>query len=169
MSDRGKVRSRLEAQGFLGLTDGEIEKLNYWFRLAPAICLVWTTVGVAMASPAVLIALVPFAVLGAVLPVHPFDVIYNYGIRLVTGGPKIPRYGRPRRSACMMASLMISIMAAAFYFGFSAAGYVIGGVMFGMAGVQVATGFCVPSFFYGLIFGSPGTTGRRVDPQPSVQ
>jgi hypothetical protein len=36
--------------------------------------------------------LVPFAALGAILPGHPFDVFYNYGLRHLLGTPALPRY-----------------------------------------------------------------------------
>ena len=151
----GTIRKRIEAQGFTGLSDGEISELNYWFRLAPAICLTWTAVGVAIASPAVLFCLVPFALLGAVLPGHPFDLVYNRLIRHVINRREIPVYGRPRRFACLMASVMISITASVFYLGLPVVGYILGFMMFGMATVNVTTGFCVPSFIYGLVFGKP--------------
>src|SRR5262249_50290832 len=35
------TRSRIEAQGFLGLDDRIIDELNYWLRLSPAICMIW--------------------------------------------------------------------------------------------------------------------------------
>ena len=67
------VRERIQAQGFCGL-DAQI---NYPLRLSPAICMVWVAVGTALASPTILWALAPFAALGAILPGHPFDVLYN--------------------------------------------------------------------------------------------
>src|SRR5215469_14862295 len=75
------VRERIQAQGFCGLSDAMYAQINYPLRLSPAICMVWAAVGTALASPTILWALVPFAVLGAILPGHPFDVLYNYGLR----------------------------------------------------------------------------------------
>jgi hypothetical protein len=49
-------------------------------RLSPAICMIWAAVGTARNSPMVLWTLAPFAALGAILPGHPFDGLYNYGL-----------------------------------------------------------------------------------------
>jgi hypothetical protein len=64
--------------------------MNYPLRLSPAICMVWTAVGTALASPTILWALAPFAALGAILPGYPFDVLYNYGLRHLLGTPRLP-------------------------------------------------------------------------------
>ena len=73
----GTVRENIQAQGFCGLDDKTSAQLNYPLRLSPAICMVWAAVGTALASPTILWALAPFAALGAILPGHPFDVLYN--------------------------------------------------------------------------------------------
>ena len=75
------LRKRIEMQGFTGLSDAEVRQINYPLRLAPAICMVWTALGVVLGSPLVLAALVPFALAGALFEGHPFDALYNYGLR----------------------------------------------------------------------------------------
>src|SRR6478672_8224617 len=110
------MRERIEAQGFCGLDDRFLSQINYPLRLAPAICMVWTATGTALASPAILWALVPFAVMGAVLPGHPFDVVYNLGLRHLTDWPALPRYGTRRRLACVVASIVLSASALSFGF-----------------------------------------------------
>ena len=155
MADLQTLRRRIEAQGFTCLTNDEVKALDPWFRFAPAMCLSWVSCGVVLGSPTILAALFPFALLGGILTGHPFDVIYNHGIRHLLRTPELPPYARPRRFACLMASVMIASTAAAFYLGYPLPGYVIGGLMIAMASVQVATGFCVPSLIYNLIFGRP--------------
>ena len=78
-------RRRVEAQGFLGLDDRQIGQIKYWLRLSPAICMTWTACGTVLQSAPVLWALAPFALLGALLPGHPFDLLYTFGIRRLTG------------------------------------------------------------------------------------
>jgi hypothetical protein len=87
----GTIRENIQAQGFCGLDDKTYAQINYPLRLSPAICMLWTAVGTALASPMILWALAPFAALGAILPGHPFDVLYNYGLRHLTGTPALPR------------------------------------------------------------------------------
>lgn len=102
------ARTRIEAQGFVGLDDRTLSQINYWLRLSPTICMTWATVGTALGSATLLWSLVPFAALGAVLPGHPFDVLYTYGFRHLVHGPRLPRYPMPRRVACMMATVMLT-------------------------------------------------------------
>lgn len=154
------MRRNIEAQGFLGLDDSQIAQLNTWLRFSPAVCLIWTAAGVYYGSPGLLASLLPFALLGGVLRSHPFDAVYNYGIRFLTGGPRIPAYGPPRRFACLTASSMLACAAAGFAAGFPAVGYAIGGTMIAAASVNVLTGFCIPSFVFEKLVDSPDG-GRR--------
>jgi hypothetical protein len=98
-------------QGFVGLSDETLAEAGPWLRLAPAIWSVWT----ALASPVMVWALAPLAALGAVLPWHPFDLIYNHGIRRFTGGQILPRYRAPRRFACVVATGWLALTGWAFY------------------------------------------------------
>jgi hypothetical protein len=151
------IRDRIEAQGFLGLDDQTVSRINYWLRLSPAICMIWTAIGTALESAAVLRWLVPFAALGAILPGHPFDVLYTYGFRYLVRGPRLPRYPVPRRSACLMAMVMIAGAAWSFQAGHLVLGHVLGWAVVTAAFANVSLGFCVPSFIYGLVFGRPSS------------
>src|SRR5664279_4627443 len=71
------ARERIQAQGFCGLSDATYAQINYPLRLSPGIMMVWVLVGTVLASAHILRALVPFTALGAILPGHPFDVLYN--------------------------------------------------------------------------------------------
>jgi hypothetical protein len=147
------VRERLQAQGFCGLDDTMYVQINYPLRLSPAICMAWTAVGTALASPTTLWALTPFAALGAILPGHPFDVVYNHGLRRLLGTPALPRYGVRRRLACVFAATTVGSAAWAFQKGLPMLGYLFGGLLVALAFVQVISGFCVPSFLIRVLFG----------------
>jgi len=161
-------RRLLEAQGFKRLTDGEVIEFDRWLRLSPAICLAWTAIGVTFASPLILAALIPFAIAGFLWDRHPFDLIYDMGIRRATGGRPLPCYGPQRRFACLSASLMLGGAAAAFYFGYPIVGYVIGGFMALAAATMVTTGFCVPSFVYNSIAGAVKGKDANADRPPQT-
>jgi hypothetical protein len=155
METASRARRYVEMQGYLGLDDETLAKVEPWLRLSPAICMVVAAVGTLLASPWVLWALVPFAVAGVLMPNHPFDVIYTYGFRLLTGGPRLPRSGVPRRFACAVGATWLLATGAAFYLGAHTAGTVLGLALVGVAAVLVTTGFCVPSFLLGLMVGPP--------------
>ncbi len=151
------TRRRIEAQGYLGLNDATLAKVGPWLRFSPAICMVWIAIATYYESVPGLLALVPFAALGAILPWHPFDAIYNYGIRHILGTPLLPRANAPRKFACKVAVVWLIAISWAFYSGATLLGYILGGSLAFAAAVPTFTDFCIPSFFYGLIFGKPET------------
>jgi hypothetical protein len=157
-----KARARIEAQGFCDLDAQTYAQINYPLRLSPAICMVWTAVGTAVESHIILWALVPFAALGALLPGHPFDVVYNHGLRHVFGMPALPRYGPRRRFACAVATVMLIIAAWGFQAGLPAVGHLAGWSVVGAAFVNVSTGFCIPSFIARVFFGKVVRAGQKL-------
>jgi len=82
------TRRRLDIQGFDRVDDRALGEVAPWLPLAFGLCAVMAGVGTAMASPTILLLLVPIAGLAALFPIHPFDLIYNYEIRLVTRPPR---------------------------------------------------------------------------------
>jgi hypothetical protein len=164
---RPETRKLIEMQGFGG-SDAEMAEYGPWLRLAPAICMVWVGVATALASALGLALLLPFAVLGAVLPGHPFEVVYTHGVRRITGGARIPTYGAPRRFACVVASVWILAATICFAVGWTTAGYVLGGAMVCAAAIPTFTGFCLPSFIYTRIlhkdYACPRPAPQRTSP-----
>lgn len=158
------TRKRIEAQGYLGLSDAGLAEVGPWLRLAPAICMVWSAIATFYQSELALMILVPFAALGALLPGHPFEAIYNYGIRHVIGTQKLPPAQAPRRFACGVATIYLLVTIIAFHKGFPLIGQFFGFSLAAAAAVPSFTDFCIPSFAYGLIFGKPGLkdTGKAI-------
>jgi hypothetical protein len=154
------ARKRIEAQGFLGYSDCYLAEVNHWLRLAPFVCMTWVAIGTYLSSPFAIWALMPFALMGAVLPGHPFDVIYNHGIRHWIGTPALPTYGKPRRFACGFMTLWLAVTGYEFYSGWPFAGFALGTIAAVLAMVNVTSGFCVPSFVYGLVFGKPQSPAK---------
>jgi hypothetical protein len=126
-------RRRIEMQGFSGLDDETLLTLEPWFRLAPAICMVWTAMGTFKASPLVIWSLVPLAGLGAVLRWHPFNLIYHWGFRPLLNSLPIPRYETPRRFACAVAAVWLGFTGWASFAGADFWGWFLGTLMSLMA------------------------------------
>jgi hypothetical protein len=146
---------RLDIQGFERVDASALERVAPWLRLAFGLCAVMAGVGTAMASPTILLLLVPVASLAAVFPVHPFDLIYNHGIRFATGTSPLPRRGAPSRFACGLGAVWLVVTAWAFHTGYAVAGYVLGGLLTGVAVLVSTTDICIPSLVYRSIFGFP--------------
>lgn len=146
------IRSRLETQGFLGLDDATLDELAPWLRWSPVFCTFFMILGVAMRSPAVLWGLAGVAFVGALLPFHPFDLLYNYGARHLTGTRPLPHHGPQRRFACGLAAAWLVATGWAFYTGADTLGYVLGVSLSVVAGLVSITHICIPSMIYGAVF-----------------
>ena len=105
------------------------------------------------ASSAVLGTLVVIAALAALSPVHPFDLIYNYGIRHVTGTEALPKRGAPSRFACGVGVVWLLGVIWAFGAGHHLAGYILGWLLTAVALLVSTTDICIPSMIYRAIFG----------------
>ncbi len=155
------VRNRLDTQGYVDVDEATLAAVAPWVRWSPAICTTIVIAGTALASEWVLWALVPFALAGALMRRHPFDYVYNLGLRRLTGTPPLPEHGAPRRFACGMAAAWITATGAAFAAGAPAAGYALGGVLSAVGALVSITHFCIPSTIYGLLFGKPVACEER--------
>jgi hypothetical protein len=146
------VRKRLEAQGFCGLDDDTLTELAPWVRWSPAICTVLMATGTALNSPLILWPIAATAFLGMLLPFHPFDLLYNYGMRYLTGTRTLPRHGAQRRFACGIATVWLIATGWAFHVGATTVGYALGIPLVLVAGLVSVTHFCIPSLIYNTLF-----------------
>lgn len=121
--------------------------------MSPALCAIVAAIGTALASPPILWGLMVFAALGAILSYHPFDLIYNLGIRHLTGTPPLPHNGAPRRFACGMASVWLLATGGLFYAGLDFTGYALGGALVAVAALITVSHICIPSLIYRALFG----------------
>ena len=151
----GTACQRLDTQGYVHVPQDQLATLEPWLRWSPALCTTVMALGTLLASPWVLWGLVPFAALGALMDRHPFDYLYNYGVRRLTGTAPLPPHGAPRRFACGIASVWLIATGALFAADLATAGYVMGGLLTAVALLVSATHFCIPSLIYGLLFGRP--------------
>lgn len=147
------TRRLLELQGFYGIEDSELSKVDLGLRVSPVICAITVAVATISANITIFWGLLPFALAGALLPGHPFDVVYNHGLRHWIRGPRLPRYPAPRRFACLLASVFIVASALFIQSGAVVTGQLLGGALVATALVPILTGFCVPSFIYRLVTG----------------
>jgi len=141
---------RLHVQGFT-VDDAWLAEVSPWLRLSPALCGTFAALGTAAASPTVLFALAGIALLGAVMPFHPFDLIYNYGIRFLVGKRPLPSNGAPRRFGCAIAAVWLIATALFFVNGQATAGYTLGALFVVVAGLMSTTDICIPSLMYHLL------------------
>jgi len=150
-----RTRRLLEIQGFDAVDVLELAPVAPWLRLAFGLCGLLGGVGTLLASPTILLVLALIAALAAASPVHPFDLIYNYGIRHFTGTGPLPKRGAPTRFGCGMGAVLVLVTAWAFSAGHQVAGYALGGALTFVVLLVSTTDICIPSLIYRSIFGWP--------------
>ena len=148
----GTIRERLEAQGVVGVGDRTLANIQSGLRFTPALCAAGVATGTILASPIILVAMMATAALGAATPRHPFDLVYNSGVRHLLKKPAIPRNAPPRRFSCGVATGWLAFTVGAFLLGWNVAGYVLGAGMVGMAAFVAVTQICLPSLVYTRLF-----------------
>lgn len=152
---------RLDIQGFDGVDPACLAPVAPWLRLTFALCAALALTATLLASPVLLLVVAAIALVGALSPTHPFDIIYNVGVRRVTGTAALPKRGAPTRFACGLGAACLVAIATLFRGGYTTAGYAFGGSLVAMATLVSTTDICIPSLVYRMLFGWPA---RRTPP-----
>ncbi len=153
---------RLDVQGFDMIDEDVLARIAPWLRMAFGLCATLAIVGTALASKPILLTLAAIAFLATVLPVHPFDLIYNLGIRHLTGTPPLPKRGPPSRFACGVGALWLIGTVGAFDYSFTIVGYVLGYTLALVAILVSTTDICIPSMLFRVVLGSPWSRVGRI-------
>jgi uncharacterized membrane protein YphA (DoxX/SURF4 family) len=145
----------MDIQGFEDVDVHELAPVAPWLRLTFGLCGLLGGLGTLFASPTILLMLAPIAALAAASPVHPFDLIYNYGIRYLTATGPLPKRGLPTRFGCGMGAILVLVTAWAFWAGHVLVGYALGDMLTFVVLLVSTTDICIPSLIYRSIFGWP--------------
>ena len=160
---RAKRLHRLDVQGFDTVDEDLLAQVAPWLRLAFGLCATLAIVGTALASTPILLALAGIAFVAALSPVHPFDLIYNHGIRRLTGTPPLPKRGPPSRFACGVGALWLIVTVGAFDAGWTIVGYALGFTLASVAILVSTMDICIPSMIFRAILGGPVPRTARLD------
>lgn len=156
---------RLDIQGFDHVEEDRLAEVAPWLRLAFGLCALLAIVGTALASTPLLLLLAVIALVAAVSPVHPFDLLYNFGIRYLRDTGPLPKRGAPSRFACGIGSVWLLATVWAFNSVDVMVGYVLGFSLGTVALLVSTTDICIPSMIFRALFGpaKPRTPDREVD------
>lgn len=147
------VKRRLQVSGFQ-LDDETVAEIGPWMRWSTSFCALFTILGTSLASPWILWALALTALGGSVLPNHPFDYVYNHGVRRLTKTRPLPPNPPPRKFACYVATPWLIGTGLAFFLGAHTVGYALGALFASVAALVSLTHICIPSILYNAIFGT---------------
>ena len=158
---KATTRRRLHIQGLCDVPDHTLAETAPWHRMAFGLCALLAGTGIVLASPAVLWGLMPIAALAAIFPVHPFDLIYNHGIRYLRNTGPLPERRPPTRFACGLGAVWLVFTALAFQSGATLVGYILGAPLVASATLVSTTDICIPSMIYNALFLGAPVNGYR--------
>ena len=142
-----KIRiKRIKAQGYNNFTDLGVSELSFGNRFAYILCSSILLIGIVTANIPILSAMLIIAFSTILLPYHPFDYIYNHGLRFVLNKPKLPRRSHQLKFACLIATVNL------FYNENMTAGYIVGTCLIFSAVLVSTTDICLPSVLYNSLF-----------------
>jgi len=142
------VNSNLAVQGYC-LTAEESRALRVGLRFPTALCLALVVTGLVLQSAVLILALVPIGAIAGWTQRHPFDWLWNHGLRHLSGAPELPPNPTPRRHAFKLATVWLLAVGMLFAVGQATAALALGIVLVGVCGLVTATGFCIPSTLLG--------------------
>jgi hypothetical protein len=138
------TQSNLLTQGYC-LSGDEARALRFGLRFPTALCLVFVVAGLALESALVIGLLVPIGAVAGWTRRHPFDLVWNYGLRRLARAPELPPNPARRRHAFKLATVWLAGVAGLFALGMDAAALALGGVLGAVCSLVTVTNFCVPS------------------------
>lgn len=144
---------RLRAQGYPEeLSDAELAELAAGNRFAYQLCTVLFAAGLVLTSIPILVIAAGIAFLAVVLPHHPFDYLYNNGLRHWLDKPELPKRSAQSKFACGVAGVWLTGIIYLFHLSLFTWGYIAGAVLLVVALLVSTIDFCIPSLIYNALF-----------------
>ena len=138
------THENLGTQGYC-LSPIEARQLRVGLRFPTALCLALVGVGLALQSALLIAMLVPIGAVAGWSSRHPFDHLWNHGVRHLTGAPPLPPNPTRRRHAFKLATVWLGAIAVLFAAGQATGALVLGGVLVSVCSLVTVTNFCIPS------------------------
>jgi len=138
------MRSNLTTQGYC-LSDAERSDLWLGLRFSTGLCLTLVALALALESPVMVFALAGTGVIASLSARHPFDHLWNHGVRHVVGGPPLPSNPPRRRHAFQVATAWLIVVGALFAADAPLVALVLGGLLVAACATVTATNLCLPS------------------------
>jgi uncharacterized membrane protein AbrB (regulator of aidB expression) len=138
------MRANLTTQGYR-LSDVERRELWLALRFSTGLCLALVVTALALESPAMVFALSGVGLVAAFGARHPFDHLWNYGMRHIAGGPLLPPNPARRRHAFKVATAWLLIVGALLSADAITIALILGGLLVAACATVTAANLCLPS------------------------
>lgn len=144
MNTGGWMRGNLTTQGYC-LSDGERRELAAGLRFSTGLCLSLVVVALVLQAAVMIFTLTGIGLVASFAARHPFDHLWNRGVRHVVGGPVLPPNPRRRRDAFKVATVWLALVGALLAAGAATIALVLGGLLVAACATVTATNLCLPS------------------------
>lgn len=142
--DGAWMRSNLTTQGYC-LSDAERRELSLGLRFSTGLCLTLVVTALVLQSSALIFVLVPIGAIAGFSTRHPFDHIWNHGVRHLTGRPPLPPNPPRRRHAFKIGTVWLLLVGVLLSAGAAAIAAALGGLLVGACAVVTVVNLCLPS------------------------
>ena len=149
--NKDHTRKELQIQGHY-LDDEALAEIGPWMRWPYVLCASILITGVVLASPWILWVLSAIAIATVFMQDHPFNYLYNHGVRRFTRTRPLPASTAQGKFACGVGGAWLIATGAAFFVGATTLGYVLGGPLAVVATLVATTHICIPSRVYNALF-----------------
>lgn len=136
--------TNLSTQGYC-LTGEESRRLRLGLRFPTALCLGLVVAALLLESAAMLFVLSGIGLVAGFAPRHPFDLLWNDGVRHIAGAPELPPNPARRRHAFKLATAWLLIVAGLFLANAATAALALGGALVAACTAVTVANFCIPS------------------------
>jgi hypothetical protein len=162
-ADRGWMAANLDVQGYC-LRPEESHALRWGLRFPTALCLAIVATGLVLQSAVLILAMVPIGAIAGWTRRHPFDLIWNHGLRHLSGAPELPPNPTPRRHAFKLATVWLLAIGVLFAVGQPTAALALGVVLVASCALVTTTNFCVPSTLLAIWWRRRGIAAPTTQP-----
>lgn len=138
------MRANLTTQGYC-LTDDERRQFAVGLRFSTGLCLSLVVIALALQSAVVVFALCGIGSVASFAARHPFDYVWNHGVRHLLGGPVLPPNPPRRRAAFKVGTVWLALVGTLFAAGATTVALALGGLLVAACGLVTATNLCLPS------------------------
>jgi len=138
------MRANLTTQGYC-LSDAERSELWLGLRFSAGLCLTLVLVALVLESPVMVFVLAGIGVIAGLMARHPFDHLWNHGVRHLVGGPPLPPNPPRRRHAFKVATVWLIVVGALFVADATLVALALGGLLVAACATVTATNLCLPS------------------------
>jgi len=161
-SIKPSTRKRLHLQGYYNIPDDMLNVYKYGIRFAYLGCGTLVVAGIVFQSVTLWAIALGVALFAVILSRHPFDFIYNYGVRHLLGKPAIPTRTIENKFACGIATVWLGIVILLFITGATAAANILVTLLVIQAFVVGTIDFCVPSMIYRAVLGKETNESKEL-------